>query len=99
MWCSVGVMLLLRAQHNLANIYDPIKNKLASVNKILCSLRYWGVMLLIYISIYNPQPMDLPYQYGFFFNPEIFTDLGVGLRVQARIKSEINEWSYQWNGT
>ena len=34
MWCSVGVMLLSRAQHNLANIYDPIKNKLASVNKI-----------------------------------------------------------------
>ena len=54
-------MLLSGAQHNLANIYDPIKNKLANVNKILCSLRYWGVMLLVYISKYNPQPMDLPY--------------------------------------
>ena len=50
MWCSVGAMLLSGAQHNFANMYDPIKNKLANVNKILCSLRYWGVMLLVYIS-------------------------------------------------
>ena len=63
MWCSVGVMVVSGAQHNFANMYDPIKNKLASVNKILCSLRYWGVMLLVYISIYNPQPMDLPYKH------------------------------------
>ena len=63
MWCSVGVMLLSGAQHNLANIYDTIKNKLANVNKNLCSLRYWGVMLLVYISKYNPQPIHPTYTY------------------------------------
>ena len=57
-------MVLSGAQHNFANMYDPIKNKLASVNKILCSLRYWGVMLLVYKSTIPAISASPSYCYG-----------------------------------
>ena len=40
-------MVVSGAQHNFANMYDPIKIELANVNKILLYIRIWGVTLLV----------------------------------------------------